>query len=255
MVYLIYKGEENKKVLENTLVDINNYLYKTDSKLEELNKKISLIDYNSINNKELLKRIDKYNVETYEENDNRYYSFYNKDYYTLVKQLIGLTTSLHSERENSKFFYIFYDSLITEVCDKITNIKTERTMLNKMTNFALIVFSNRYNLSKDNDLLKGFLYDQKSIEDKYDRLMGEGSFDKLNKLCYDEEIHHSFYLDVSPREFHQIMTYLRRYFYKNMSKQDNLSLHEKNDMVIRFNSQYRELKDSVELIEYKKKMF
>jgi len=252
MVYLIYKGDLSKESLKKTLVDINNYLYKGDN---DLNGKIQLIDYLSINNLELLKKIDDYNIELYAEDNNKYYRTYSMNDYELVRNMINMTTSLKASRDDSKYFNLFYNSLITKFSDKLTNSKTERTPLDDVTDLALLAFSNSYKYTKDNDLLYGLLFDQKEIEIKYNNVMGEGSFDKLNKLCHMEEIHYSLVGNISPNEYNHIISILRRYFYKKIHKMDNLSKHEKNAMVINFNSLYREIKDNVELYEYKKKMY
>jgi hypothetical protein len=251
MVYLIYKGDSAKELLKKTLVNINSYLYKDGN---DFSNSIHFIDYLSMN-KELLKRIDDYNIELFEENNNFYYRTYSMNNYQLVRNMINMITSLKASRDDSKYFNLFYNSLITEFTDKLTNTKTERTPLDDVTDLALLAFSNSDKYTKNNDLLYGLLYDQKEIEINYNNIMGEGSFDKLNKLCQMEEIHYSLEGSISPNEYKQIITILRRYFYKKIHKMEDLPIHEKNSMVINFNSMYRQIKDKVELEEYKKKRF
>ena len=73
--------------------------------------------------------------------------------------------------------------------------------------------------------------------------MGEGSFDELNANCLRQEV--DFRLNknnVSSNEFDYITDHLRDYFYENVTRIKDISFLEKNEMIVRFNKTYNNIK-------------
>ena len=119
----------------------------------------------------------------------------------------------------------------------------DSSMLNEMTKFALVAFSTRYDIYDNNDLINGFKYNQDALQEKYDKVMGNGEFDKLNHYCYMQQIDYSMRKIISPYEFYKITDSLKNYFYKRMNQINDISLEEKKAMMENFNFVYEDLKN------------
>ena len=116
----------------------------------------------------------------------------------------------------------------------------EISMQDDLLNFILLAFSNRVDAFNDNDIIKGYLYDREGLRDKYEDLMGEDAFRVLDYNCSIVRIHHE---NLITAEFSYLIKDLRRYFYLKMSKKDDVSLNERNSMIINFDSLYVKLRD------------
>ena len=70
--------------------------------------------------------------------------------------------------------------------------------------------------------------------------MGEDAFRVLDYNCSIVRIHRE---NLITAEFSYLIKDLRRYFYLKMSKKDDVSLNERNSMIINFDSLYVKLRD------------
>ena len=244
MIYLIYKTNDEKKSTQKDLTSINNFIYKK-TESTKVDENVKFIDYYSLFNTELLDNIIRTNATFYTANEDIYYKFYDKDskdkeYY---QELINITTFYNSGNDNSPYLNLFYNVLNNKILGEYTNIKEKLNMLDSMTMLALYAFANRYDVNSHNDLIKSFLFDRELIKKKYEKVMGEGSFDELNANCLRQEV--DFRLNknnVSSNEFDYITDHLRDYFYENVTRIKDISFLEKNEMIVRFNKTYNNIK-------------
>lgn len=243
MIYFVSKNESDKELIKKDIKEIINYLYGQDT-LDELSNKYALVDKHDINNKELLTRIDVYKNDFYEENNNIFFKLYNiednKFYY--YYNLINVITNLKSASNDSKYFNLFYDGLSKRVINRLIDDKEEENVLDEITELGLIAFSNESKIYENNDLLNSYLFNQKKIENKYNQIMGEGEFDKLDETCRNLRYHYIIKNNTSDYEYNEILSSLKKYFDLNISN-INISIEDKEIMINNFNKLYNKLKN------------
>lgn len=263
MIYIVFKNSIDKENFMKNITNINNTLYDgNDVILNKFYTNVKFINFDSIDNKIIDSFNDDY-INCIE--DNIYYKFYDIKYHKVTDfslgDIINLYTSTisyskeklysiakYGDESNDSFGFFgkvsrFYESLINNVDNKDDDI----------LNLGFLAFSNRVNTYTDNDLLNGYLYDRKGFKDKYEKIMGEDSLARLNYYQKSITITLIDSNSIPKIEYLGLLEDLRKYFLINMSKKDNISLQEKNTMIINFNSLYTKLRD--DYLNNKKKTF
>ena len=255
MIYIVYKNPEDRVKYENYFNKINNLLYQGHDKiLSKFHNKVKYVNYDSINNKELLNELDSSEDYMCDINDNSYvmtYSEYIYLKYDVIKDLVTIyTTIIAGDDKNNCFesycsdnnsLSIAYNKFDCLVEDAINNDRNIQGINDDLVNFTLLAFSNRVDVTKDNDLIKGYLFDRNSLKDNYEKVMGDNSFNDLIK--YSDAISFNKYHGTIPKyEYFKVLDNLKKYFYIKMSQKNDISINEKNSMIINFNTLYSKLK-------------
>ena len=255
MIYIVYKKPEDKEKYENYFNKINNFLYRgKETALNKFYRNVKFVNYSTIDEK-VLKEIEDDDGYIHESKENTYYKSYKIQEYRGVKDdelsdIINIYTTIVATREShdriedyyedNTALYGIYGAINTMIEGRLKEEPEEISMQDDLLNFILLAFSNRVDVFKDNDIIKGYLYDREGLRDKYEDLMGEDAFRVLDYNCSIVRIHRE---NLITAEFSYLIKDLRRYFYLKMSKKDDVSLNERNSMIINFDSLYVKLRD------------
>ena len=255
-VKILYKTQEDKKILEKFLKVINNDLY--DSKDENIKKFYENIELTD----------DK---ETCYKNENiiyflDFYDFPNKsDKNEICKrllELIDLYTFFYTNKRDDDFddsyfntnLYFFYDYMGEIEARKILKLPFDMPKdKSNLFEIGLLTFSNDKDINKNNDLINGYYYNREIIISKFEDIIGKGSFMELNHLLfhliynYDEKKIYPSY------ELYNTLSMLKEYFYKSLELNQNIKDDDKEIMRERFNKLYSELSEGHSFKHYEKR--
>ncbi len=250
MVHFIYKDKMDLLVSNIDLSSVHYYIYR-DGLTEQVKDNIDFIQYDSITDEKVLKGLKKQYADSYDDGVDIYVRCYELDAKGVDRKkkiMIDSITYYNSGDKSADYFYVFFDALYRKVYYEYLNIKREYSILDDLGDLGLLAFSDSPTIRKDNNVLfHSFLFDRSEIERKYDSLMGEGEFKKLNDLCFQLEMDYAInQKNVADSLFFEIINRLKVYFLKNMKRyylyhNREVCLEEKTAMVINFNSKYSEL--------------
>ena len=248
MIYFVYKNENDVKSVQKMMEKDNMFLYNTSLPKDRIEYTTSFISYSDINNKELLKKINNSNYSRYDTGDDIYYKLYGIETIEaleeLQKYIFDLVVFYTSGDDHSLYFHMFFDSIYNDLYSKMTGKPRERDIIDDIADLGILAFSTRPDTMEHNNLIEAALDDRDIVRDFYDYLMGEGSFNEINK--YAEMIMFDYalnYKNVSSYEFNKLIDGLREYFYKYIGSSDILSDEEKNQMYSKFEEAYNNLKE------------
>ena len=111
MIYFVYKDEIEKKYVESLMERDNLFLYKTSFLRERIEYNTSFVSYSSINDKDLLKKIND-SESRYDSGEDVYLKLYGIETKealgNLQKYIFDLVTFYTSGDDHSLYFHMFY---------------------------------------------------------------------------------------------------------------------------------------------------
>ena len=245
MVYFIYKTDEDKKLITEDFAKIDSLMYPDNSRLSKLYEIIRITSLSSINNKELLQKLEQETNGCYEDKNNIYFKLYNikenDKEIDLLKTIIEFYPMLNASNRGEKYLEVFYPALNDRILNGLLNVEGKRNILDDITDFGLLTFSNGLSDKNQNDLIRGYLYDGYALEAKYDKELGKGSFERLRKSCFTLTCNYALAREnVLESEFFYIINSFKKYYYQTIEK-SNLPETEKKLLLFNYNLEYTKL--------------
>lgn len=238
---IVCKTDEEKALILSNILKINNFVYHDDN-LEDVYRKITFVNYSDID-KKIINDFER--STTVDFKDGLYFMCYDLDTIgkkeSTIKTIMDLIIFCKSGNDDKNFCELFYYSFGLRLLDSFLDKEHERDMLDEISDFGLVVFSNELDVNKNNVLMHSFLHDRTLLPFIYDSVMGTGSFKDLNeigdKLVLDFSLNNR---NISDYEFNYIMSSLKDFFYKRIESIDLYSV-KKEAMIKRFEEEYSKL--------------
>lgn len=248
MIYILYKGKVDKFTIEYDIRRINKLLYKnSEEALKKFYKNVTLINHLYFTNSDLLLEINNDSYYIHNDGNNLYYKFYDlskNDVRSIeLRSIIQMYTYINSNKDDSIYLNLFYDEFNNYIYNKLSN-KEETDIFADISRLGLIAFSNNVNIYENNDLVKGFLYDRKYPQTKYEDVMGKGSFERLNRYGTDIRLSYALNNEILPEKIYlSLLDDLKKYFDEKMKNKIDISLGDKSLIISSFYELYNKLMD------------
>lgn len=246
MECFIYKTEEEKEAINKTIIDIRKFIYH-DDKVDYVSSVLVTLPYSFIQETENTKRdLNLYFDGMYDDETDRYFQCYDieddalsigkKEQY--IKAMMDNIVFFYSGGYDAPYVPILNDYIHNTLEYQYENKKGNLSVFGEIGHLGLLAFSNELDTNANNDLIRATLYNRHFLKERFDEIMGEGSFNELRDLCdtvSTSGIQNNGILYDKGVKY--IIEMLKEYFYKRLETLD-IPNEDKSIMKSRFDLEY-----------------